>query len=48
MADLIIRNIPEELRNQFKSLCALKGSNMREEIIRFMKEEVEKAARKGS
>ncbi|MBW8003385.1 MAG: copy number control protein [Planctomycetes bacterium] len=46
MADLIIRKIPEDLRNQFKALCASKGSNMREEIIKFMKQAVEKATRK--
>ena len=48
MAVVYIKNVPDELRNKFKALCAEKGSNMREELMKYMKEVVEKAARKGS
>jgi len=47
MSDLLIKGIPEELRNQFKALCAANGTNMREVLIKYMKEAVEKAALRG-
>ena len=47
MAVVYIKNVPDELRNKFKALCAEKGSNMREELMKYMKEVVEKAAREG-
>ena len=43
MARLNLLNIPDELKNQFKSVCAAKGMTMREEIIRLMEEMVKKA-----
>ncbi len=47
MAQLIIKDIPDTLRNEFKAICAKKGTTMKAEIIKFIEEEVEKAARKG-
>lgn len=38
---LNLRGIPFELRNSFKSLCALKGASMQDEIMRFMAVSVE-------
>ena len=32
-----------ELRQQFKAICAVRGKNVQDEIIRFMNEEIEKA-----
>ena len=46
MVVVYIKNIPDKLRNKFKAACAEKGSNMREELIKYMKEVVEKAAQK--
>ncbi len=46
MAVVYIKNVPDELRNKFKASCAEKGSNMREELLKYMKKEVEKAAQK--
>ena len=48
MGTLIIKNVPDEIRREFKAICIRKATTMREEIIRFMTEVVEKAARKGS
>ena len=48
MGTMILRNIPDDLRKQFKLLCIQENSNMTAEIVKFMKKEVEKAARKGS
>ena len=42
MISLNLRNIPLELRNQFKAVCAAKGKTMTEAIIEFMRREVEK------
>ncbi len=46
MAILYLKSIPDNLKNQFKSVCAANGKTMTEEIIRLMKKEVEKAAKK--
>lgn len=48
MGTLIIKNVPDDMRREFKAICIRKETTMREEIIRFMINEVEKAARKGS
>jgi plasmid stability protein len=42
MGTMIIKRMPDELRNQFKAACAAKGKTMREELIRLMQEAVEK------
>jgi hypothetical protein len=34
--------IPDELRDQFKALCALKRSTMQEQLLGFIEKEVEK------
>ena len=41
----IIKDIPEELKRNFRLLCLKKQVTMKEEFIRFMNEEVEKAKR---
>jgi len=46
MAQLIIKDIPDVLRNDFKAICAKKGTTMKAEIIKFIRKEVEKAAQK--
>ena len=48
MGTMILRNVPDELRKRFKLLCIQKNTNMTETIIKYMEQEVEKAARKGS
>ena len=42
MGTMILRNIPNDLRKQFKLLCLEKNTNMTEAIIDFMKREVAK------
>ena len=46
MAVMTLRDVSDKLRNDFKAVCAKKGVTMKDEILRFMKEEVEKAAQK--
>jgi hypothetical protein len=46
MSIISLRDIPEELHREFKAACARKGTTIREELLRLMREEVEKAARK--
>ena len=43
MGVMYLRGIPEELRNRFRALCMLRGKTMTQEVIRFMREEVEKS-----
>ena len=42
MGTMIIKKIPDELRNRFKAACAVQGKTMREELIRVMQEVVDK------
>ena len=42
MGNMIIKGIPDELRNHFKAACAMKGETMREVLMRLMQEEVDK------
>ena len=42
---MIIKGIPDELRNQFKAACAVRGKTMREVLMRLMQEEVDKRER---
>jgi hypothetical protein len=41
MASILVKDIPDELRNLFKAICAEQGKTMREGIIELMREEVE-------
>ncbi len=41
MAAILIKDIPDELRNLFKAICAEQGKTMREGIIELMREVVE-------
>lgn len=38
MAEIIIRGVEERLRNAFKAHCVEKGSTMKAELIRYMKQ----------
>jgi len=40
---LQITGVPEDLQRQFKIVCLQKGMTMKEAVIKFMTEEVEKA-----
>jgi hypothetical protein len=40
---MYLRGIPEDLKQRFRALCMLRGKTMTEEVIRFMREQVEKA-----
>ncbi len=44
---MLLQNVPDKIKNEFKAICARKGTTMRAEIMRLMNEEVEKVARKG-
>ena len=46
MATLNLRDVPDDLRNQFKAVCALQGKTIRDVIMKLMRKEVEKAGRK--
>ncbi len=41
MAEIIIRDVDEKLRNTFKAWCVEKGSTMRAELIKYMQRIVE-------
>ena len=38
--------IPEDLRNKFKGICAVKGETMRDTLLRFIEETVKKGGGK--
>ena len=40
MAMINIKNVPDDVRDEFKALCASNGTNMSEEIVRYMKSAV--------
>jgi phage terminase Nu1 subunit (DNA packaging protein) len=42
MGTLIVKDIPDEVKNKFKAVCAERGKTIKEELIRLMKKEVEK------
>lgn len=42
MATINLRGVPDELRNQFKAVCALEGKTIIQKLIELMKKEVEK------
>ena len=39
---MVIKGIPNELRNRFKGACAVRGKTMREVLMRLMQEEVDR------
>ena len=45
MAVMNIR-LPDDLRNQFKAMCAARGTNMREEIHKMIQTAVAKGGKK--
>ena len=45
MAAILVKDIPDELRNLFKALCAEQGKTMREGLIELMSEVVENRRR---
>jgi len=47
MGTIIIKDVPEDVKRKFKALCVLKGKTLREELIRLMKEEIEKSRKDG-
>jgi plasmid stability protein len=47
MAEMRIRNIPENLHKRFKMLCVDEGISINEKVIRLVKEAVDKWESKG-
>lgn len=45
MAELRIRDVPDEVYRKFKALCALKGYKISDHVIELLKKEVEKQER---
>jgi len=43
MATINLRDIPDDLRNQFKAACALQGKTITAVLIELMRKEVEKS-----
>ena len=43
MAVINILNLPDEIRNEYKAICAKKGISMREDLVRYITKTVEKA-----
>ena len=41
MAAILVKDVPDELRNLFKAMCAERGKTMRERIIEMMREAVD-------
>lgn len=46
MAVILIKDVPDEVRNLFKAICAEQGKTMREGIIELMNRAIEEK-RKG-
>jgi hypothetical protein len=45
MAEIIIRDVDDKLRNFFKAWCVEKGSTMKAELIKYMQRMVEERTR---
>ena len=45
MAEIIIRDVDDKLRNTFKAWCVEKGSTMKAELIKYMQRMVEERAK---
>lgn len=41
---MYLRGIPQDLKQKFRALCMLRGKTMTEEIVRLMKQEVDKSS----
>ncbi len=41
MAVILVKDVPDELRNLFKAICAEQGKTMREGLIELMRKAVE-------
>ena len=48
MPRIVVENIPEKLRNAFKAYCAMKGSDMRTELLAYMEKVTAAVAAKRS
>jgi plasmid stability protein len=46
MANLVVKDIDEQLKRQFKSLCALEGKSVAEKIRELIRREVEQHDKK--
>ena len=46
MADVIVRDIPRELRNLYKAALAVQDKTMKQDIVEHMKQTIEKANKK--
>jgi plasmid stability protein len=46
MGTILIRDVPEELRRALKVLCVQRGTTMQAELLRLIKQEVDRASRK--
>ncbi|NWG13913.1 MAG: hypothetical protein HXY20_10310 [Acidobacteria bacterium] len=47
MAAILVKDVPDELRNLFKAICAEEGKTMREGIIQLMRGAVERKRKAG-
>jgi len=47
MAAILVKDVPDELKNLFKAVCAEEGRTMREGIIALMREAVERKRKTG-
>jgi hypothetical protein len=47
MAALLVKDVPDELRNLFKAICAEEGKTMRQGIIQLMRGAVERKRKTG-
>jgi len=45
---IVVENIPDKLRNAFKAYCAMKGSDMRTELLAYMEKVTAAVAAKRS
>ena len=46
MGTIIIKDVPEDLKREFKAICALRGKSLKDSIIELMRKEVEKERKK--
>ena len=46
MANINLRDIDDNLRDDFKALCAKRRSDMKTEIVKYMTREVERAEKR--
>jgi hypothetical protein len=46
MGTIIIKDVPEDLKREFKAICALRGMTLKDTLINLMSKEVEKERKK--